>query len=564
MALGRPRGTPAPETFFVPTDRDQGHPGERRSAVRLARRHVVPLLLPRRRRVRVPDAAKGERRRGRFRRRHRRAARAARKSRRREGLDRRRAEPARRARQRADPAHPGEHAFPGSGVRRAAPGAGVLHGEDLPPTSKTCSTPTCAGTPTGPRVSEPRVSSVTITGPLPETAGARRIAQPPPAAGPARRRPPPGRRRPPPARTGSSQRWPVAPGAVPSPTPTWRSRSGCIARAPRGGGFEAGVELAVRGILVSPNFLFRFEDQPASVEPGTPYRISDLEMASRLSFFLWSSIPDDGAARPGRRRETARPGHTSGGKVRRMLADSRSQALVDNFAGQWLHIRNVPGFQPSPELLFHFDDNLRQAFEQETKLFFESIVRENRNVLDLLDADYTFLNERLARHYGIPGVLRRALPAGFAPARQRAARDPRPGLDTHRDVAIQPDVTGHSRQVDHGEHPRHAAAPAAAQRAGPRRGARPPQGAADARADGGPVAPIRCVRPATHRWTSWGSPSRTSTRSASGADLYGSGLPIDASAGIPRRHDVRRPERAARAAAEPCRRLPVDGDRPPC
>ena len=171
----------------------------------------------------------------------------------------------------------------------------------------------------------------------------------------------------------------------------------------RRGGFEAGIELAVRSILVSPHFLFRFEAQPASLAPETPYRVSDLELASRLSFFIWSSIPDDellDVAGQGRLHtpEVLRQ------QVRRMLADRRSQALVDNFAGQWLHIRNVDGFQPSPELLFHFDDNLRQAFERETELFVESIMRENRSVLDLLDADYTFLNERLARHYGIPGV----------------------------------------------------------------------------------------------------------------------------------------------------------------
>ena len=169
------------------------------------------------------------------------------------------------------------------------------------------------------------------------------------------------------------------------------------------GGFEAGIELAVRGILVSPNFLFRFEEQPASAAPGTPYRISDLELASRLSFFLWSSIPDDELVDLAVAGELHRPAVLRG-QVTRMLADRRAQALVDNFAGQWLHIRNVPGFRPSPELLFHFDDNLRRAFEQETKLFFASIVRENRSVLDLLDADYTYLNERLARHYGITGV----------------------------------------------------------------------------------------------------------------------------------------------------------------
>ena len=169
------------------------------------------------------------------------------------------------------------------------------------------------------------------------------------------------------------------------------------------GGFEAGIELAVRGILVSPNFLFRFEQQPASIAPDTPYRISDLELASRLSFFLWSSIPDDELVAVAVRKTLHTP-VVLRQQVRRMLADPRSQALVDNFAGQWLHIRNVAGFQPSPELLFHFDDNLRYAFERETQLFFESIIRENRSVLDLLDADYTFLNERLATHYGIDGV----------------------------------------------------------------------------------------------------------------------------------------------------------------
>ena len=169
------------------------------------------------------------------------------------------------------------------------------------------------------------------------------------------------------------------------------------------GGFEAGIEMAVRGILVNPSFLFRFEDQPTSVAPDTPYRISDLELASRLSFFLWSSIPDDALVNVAVQNTLHEPAVLRQ-QVRRMLADPRSQALVDNFAGQWLHIRNVARLQPSPELLFHFDDSLRLAFERETKLFFESIIRENRSVIDLLDADYTFLNERLAKHYGISGV----------------------------------------------------------------------------------------------------------------------------------------------------------------
>jgi hypothetical protein len=184
----------------------------------------------------------------------------------------------------------------------------------------------------------------------------------------------------------------------------------------RKGGLEAGIELAVRSILVSPKFLFRFEGQPETVAPKTPYRITDLELASRLSFFLWSSIPDDELLEIAAGNKLHNPGVLEQ-QVKRMLGDPKASALVENFAGQWLHIRNVPGFRPSPEVLFHFDDNLRQAFERETELFFESIIRENRSVLDLLDADYTFLNERLARHYGIAGVYgerfrRVSLPAG--------------------------------------------------------------------------------------------------------------------------------------------------------
>ena len=168
-------------------------------------------------------------------------------------------------------------------------------------------------------------------------------------------------------------------------------------------GFEAGIEMALRSILVSPKFLFRFEDQPSGLAGSAPYRISDLELASRLSFFLWSSVPDDELLEIAEKKNLHQP-EILRRQVRRMLADPRSQALVENFAGQWLFIRNVAVHQPSPEVLFHFDDNLRQAFIRETQLFFESIIRENRSVIDLLDADYTFLNERLASHYGIPDV----------------------------------------------------------------------------------------------------------------------------------------------------------------
>ena len=168
-------------------------------------------------------------------------------------------------------------------------------------------------------------------------------------------------------------------------------------------GFEAGIEMALRGILVNPRFLFRFESQPATAAPNTPYRVSDIELASRLSFFLWSSIPDDKLLAAAVNNTLHNPAVLKQ-QVKRMLADPKAWALTENFAGQWLHIRNVAGFLPSPETLFHFDDNLRKAFERETELFFESIVRENRSVLDLLDADYTYLNERLAKHYDIPGV----------------------------------------------------------------------------------------------------------------------------------------------------------------
>ena len=169
------------------------------------------------------------------------------------------------------------------------------------------------------------------------------------------------------------------------------------------GGFEAGIEFALRAILVDPEFLFRIEVDPAGTPPGTPYRISDLELASRLSFFLWSSIPDDellARAEAGTLRE---PGVLRA-EVRRMLADPKSAALVDNFAGQWLFLRNMRSVKPDPIAFPEFDGNLREAFSRETELWFESQVRDDRSVLEVLTSDYTFVNERLAEHYGIPGV----------------------------------------------------------------------------------------------------------------------------------------------------------------
>ncbi len=169
------------------------------------------------------------------------------------------------------------------------------------------------------------------------------------------------------------------------------------------GNFEAGIGMALEGILVSPGFLFRVERDPANVAADSAYRISDVELASRLSFFLWSSIPDEQLlqlAEQGRLRDPA----VLEQQVRRMLADARSKALVDNFAGQWLYLRNMRTKIPDPSLFPDFDANLREAFQRETELFFESILREDRSVTDLLGADYTFLNGRLAQHYGIPNV----------------------------------------------------------------------------------------------------------------------------------------------------------------
>jgi mono/diheme cytochrome c family protein len=174
-------------------------------------------------------------------------------------------------------------------------------------------------------------------------------------------------------------------------------------RAKANGDFEAGIEMAVAAVLVSPEFLFRVERDPAGVPPNTAYRVGDLDLASRLSFFLWSSIPDDqllDIAAAGRLHEPA----VLDRQVRRMLADERSSALVTNFAEQWLHLRNLDSITPDMRLFPDFDDNLRQAMRRETELFFESVLREDRSALDLLHANYTFLNERLAKHYGIPQV----------------------------------------------------------------------------------------------------------------------------------------------------------------
>ena len=170
-----------------------------------------------------------------------------------------------------------------------------------------------------------------------------------------------------------------------------------------GGSFDDGIEAALQRILADPEFVYRGEREPAGVAADKSYRISDLALASRLSFFLWSSIPDDtliDLAAQGKLRDPA----VLEKQVRRMLADPKSQALIANFTGQWLNVRSLKTSEPVVNLFPDFDDNLRNAFQRETELFFDSIVHEDRSVLDLLTADYTFVNERLAKHYGIPNV----------------------------------------------------------------------------------------------------------------------------------------------------------------
>ena len=189
--------------------------------------------------------------------------------------------------------------------------------------------------------------------------------------------------------------------------------------------FDSGIQRAVARVLVDPNFLFRFEREPANVAPGASFRLSDLELASRLSFFLWSSVPDDELREAAVRGQLKNPAVLER-QVRRLLADPRADSLVSNFAGQWLFLRELKNVRPdSPD----FDENLRRSFQQETELLFRTIMREDRPIIDLLDADFTFVDERLAKHYGMDGIrgsrVRRVT---------LAENDPRRGLLGHGSV----------------------------------------------------------------------------------------------------------------------------------
>ena len=247
-------------------------------------------------------------------------------------------------------------------------------------------------------------------------------------------------------------------------------------------GFDAGIQRGLERILAAPSFLFRIEREPAGIAAGSAYRLSDLDLASRLSFFLWSSIPDDELRDAAVRGKLKRSGGARAAGPR-MLRDPRSQALVDNFASRWLELSKLAGVVPDAELYPEFDENLREAMEQETQLFVGSQLREDRSVVELLTANYTFLNERLAQHYGIPNVY------GSHFRRVTFADGMRGGLLGQASiltVTSYPNRTSvRARQMAAREPARRAAAAAAARRAGAQGSRRRRAAAFGARADGG-------------------------------------------------------------------------------
>lgn len=202
--------------------------------------------------------------------------------------------------------------------------------------------------------------------------------------------------------------------------------------------FTGAVSLALRDILVSPDFLFRLEIDPATVKPGQVYRVNDFDLASRLSFFLWSSIPDDRLLGLAARGQLRRPGVLDA-ETKRMLADERANSLIDNFAIQWLELQEIDGAQPDPKVYPEFDLALREAFMTETKLFLRAVMRENRSVMDLVNANYTFVNDRLANVYGIPDVTG----SGFRRV-QLADNSPRGGVTGMGSILM---VTSHTNKT---------------------------------------------------------------------------------------------------------------------
>ena len=238
----------------------------------------------------------------------------------------------------------------------------------------------------------------------------------------------------------------------------------------REGTFQDGIELALRRILTSPQFLVRAEREPDNIRVGEPHRITDLELASRLSFLLWSSIPDDALIDVAAKNQLHVPAVLER-EVRRMLADPKADALVETFGDQLLYLRNLPTTSPDGVFYPNWDDELRKSFRRETELLFQSVIKENRSVLDLLNADYTFLNERLAKHYGVPNIYGshfRRVELGPELAYRRGLLGQ--GSVLALDLAAElPHVAGEARRVGARKHPGHTAAGAAAERAAARR-----------------------------------------------------------------------------------------------
>ena len=238
--------------------------------------------------------------------------------------------------------------------------------------------------------------------------------------------------------------------------------------------------MALRRLLVSPEFLFRVETAPDGISADAPYRIQDLSLASRLSFFLWSSIPDEELLVAAESGTLSDPAELTR-QVERMLADPRSKAVTENFAGQWLQLRNLATtVRPGDPFSLAFGEALRQGLQRETELFFDSVVRDNRSAVELLTANYTFLNERVAGHYGIPNVqgnhFRRVTLPPDSPRRGLLGHGSI--LDAH--IARDPHIASAPREMGTGQRPGHAATRATSERARPRGPEDPGQGGDDA------------------------------------------------------------------------------------
>ena len=233
-----------------------------------------------------------------------------------------------------------------------------------------------------------------------------------------------------------------------------------------GGSFDDGIEAALQRVLADPEFVYRSEAEPAGLAAGKSYRVSDLALASRLSFFLWSSVPDDeliDLAAQGKLKDPA----VLEKQVRRMLADPKSEALITNFTGQWLGVRSLKTSEPVVNLFPDFDDNLRAAYQHEIELFFGSIVHEDRSILDLLTANYTFVNERLAKQYGIPNIYGPQFRRGdVARGTRHAPRPAGQGSAADCDVERRAHFARRARQVVPANVPRRQSAGSAAERAG--------------------------------------------------------------------------------------------------